>query len=417
MVDTAIARPIVLPDAEAKEEKSNMTTSNPDAPAATEADVAQKPTLDLGDDKVECGASDNAPSASCSRVTTKSAVVNRPARVSISNDEGSASAERATPTPNNEEDGKCIAAIATVVSRDDSTVSTEKTVDSTNTVATGTETTAPFVVKSDEVSNAVPKKRKASVQASKKLVKGPIIAPKKNKTAFMHFSIYARHWTKINIPKYTGTELTKYVRENWDGMDKSSRDYWDGIAEKDKARYEKDLEEHKHNQYLAKLNECIAATVSQTDSGKKEEVDDPKALAASASTAEVGEDDTKQSGAKSNLKDPADQSNVSEKVQVEEEKAEDNVIDVPKTAFMHYEAYASNYIKSRQPYVKDVQVMDAVYRGWNVMSKKERTYWEEKAAAELAKYQKEVATYTQQGVTSHSDEGVTEIDGVKVAFL
>jgi hypothetical protein len=63
------------------------------------------------------------------------------------------------------------------------------------------------------------------------------------------------------------------------------------------------------------------------------------------------------------------------------------------TAFMHYATYVFGYIKPGNPEINVTEVKTAVKRGWNGMKTHERAYWDEKAAADKERYQRELAKY------------------------
>ena len=91
--------------------------------------------------------------------------------------------------------------------------------------------------------NAVSRKRKseehdATTTIAK--VKAPK-APKKNKSAYMHYSIYARNYMKSNHPNVTGKDATNAVRDGWNAMEDHHQKYWQDKAAADKIRYEEEL--------------------------------------------------------------------------------------------------------------------------------------------------------------------------------
>ena len=71
--------------------------------------------------------------------------------------------------------------------------------------------------------------------------------------------------------------------------------------------------------------------------------------------------------------------------------------DAPKknlTAYMHYATYARAYLKPRNPQLKGGELTkNVVQRGWNRLSSQERHYWDEKAAADKMRYERDLAKY------------------------
>jgi len=64
------------------------------------------------------------------------------------------------------------------------------------------------------------------------------------------------------------------------------------------------------------------------------------------------------------------------------------------TAYMHYATYARAYLKPRNPQLKGGDLTkNVVQRGWNRLSSQERNYWDEKAAADKARYERDLAKY------------------------
>ncbi|KAK1743779.1 high mobility group protein [Skeletonema marinoi] len=64
------------------------------------------------------------------------------------------------------------------------------------------------------------------------------------------------------------------------------------------------------------------------------------------------------------------------------------------TAYMHYATYARAYLKPRNPQLKGGELTkNVVQRGWNRLSSQERHYWDEKAAADKMRYERDLAKY------------------------
>ncbi|KAK1743780.1 high mobility group protein [Skeletonema marinoi] len=182
----------------------------------------------------------------------------------------------------------------------------------TNHVQDASTATAPVEVVADQMPLA--KKRKCEKKAT--VPKDPD-APKKNLTAYMHYATYARAYLKPRSPNMKGSDVTVIVRRGWDAMSAQERNYWNEKAADDKERYETDLAEYKKS-------DLGVAWQARLDRERKQVTSD--------STFDI------YAGTK---------------------KADDSNSNAPKpfvSAFMHYDAYARDHIKSKYPQMEDAEV-------------------------------------------------------------
>jgi len=189
---------------------------------------------------------------------------------------------------------------------------------------------------------ALTKKRKSEYQSSKKKQANDPDAPKKNLTAYMHYSNYARNYFKANQPHLIKTNLTNVVQRGWNAMSAQERHYWEEIAAADKERYQEDLAAYKNRP-------------SDSNSGANP----------------VRKRRTKKA------KDPnAPKRNVS--------------------AYMHYSSSARADVKKSQPELSFVEITKVVSARWNSLSDQERAVWNGKAAIDKERYKTEQARYASQ---------------------
>eukprot|EP00984_Skeletonema_dohrnii_P028899 scaffold19104_cov76-Skeletonema_dohrnii-CCMP3373.AAC.2 len=212
--------------------------------------------------------------------------------------------------------------------------------------------TAPEEANANQDAQA--KKRKFEDQRKKKakVPKDPS-APKKNLTAYMHYATRARANIASEDLQLKATEITSVVKSGWHNMSLQDRHYWNEKAAADKERYETDLAEYKK---------------SDLGVAWQERLDREKKQVTSDSTFDT------YAGTK---------------------KAEANAPKLFASAFMHYDAYARDYIKPRHPQMEDAEVTNVVQRGWNVMSAEARTYWTGVADADKVRYSRELSEYAE----------------------
>ena len=229
-----------------------------------------------------------------------------------------------------------------------------------------------FVEAEVDSEESLAKKRKFEVQSNKndqlqltskkvKIPKDPN-APKKNLTAYMHYATYARDYIKSRHPQLKASDATRNVRRGWDAMTAAERNYWNEKAAADKERYERELVVYKNS----KLGKAWQARVDEENRTRK-----------------------------ANFNEYVSTFGVDSKSK-EEKEAEISDTNAPKpsvSAYMHYDAYARSYIKERHPRATDAEVTKVVQRGWGDMNLVEHNYWNEKAAADFDRYQKELARF------------------------
>jgi len=222
--------------------------------------------------------------------------------------------------------------------------------------------TAPVEVVADQMPLA--KKRKCEKKAT--VPKDPD-APKKNLTAYMHYATYARAYLKPRNPNMKGSDVTVIVRRGWDAMSAQERNYWNEKAAADKERYETDLAEYKKS-------DLGVAWQARLDRERKQVTSDSTFdIYAGTKKASVVEQSKKYS-------------------------------DAPKpfvSAFMHYDAYARDHIKSKYPQMEDAEVKNVVQRGWNAITTQERVYWDGVAADDRLRYMKELSNAPKPNLSAY----------------
>jgi len=228
--------------------------------------------------------------------------------------------------------------------------------------------TVPEETNADQHAQA--KKRKFEDQRKKKAKvpkdKDPN-APKKNLTAYMHYATRARANIASEDLQLKATEITSVVKGGWHNMSLQDRDYWNKKAAADKERYETDLAEYKKSDlgvaWQARLDrESMQVTSDSTFD-----------IYAGTKKASVVEQSKKYS-------------------------------DAPKpfvSAFMHYDAYARDHIKSKYPQMEDAEVKNVVQRGWNAITTQERAYWDGVAADDRLRYMKELSNAPKPNLSAY----------------
>jgi len=88
-------------------------------------------------------------------------------------------------------------------------------------------------------------KEKVKKPVKKKRKKKDPNAPKKNVSAFFHFSNRIRPKIKAENPKATFGEIGKLVGAAWGKLEPSDKKEYDALAVDDKARYEKEFSAYK----------------------------------------------------------------------------------------------------------------------------------------------------------------------------
>jgi hypothetical protein len=195
--------------------------------------------------------------------------------------------------------------------------------------------------------HALTKKRKSEDQSSKKKQANDLSPPKKSLTAYMHYSNYACAYIKANQPHLENANLTSVVQRGWNAMTDEQRHYWDERAAVDEERYRRELANYKN--CLVEENEEVSS-FSNSDANpikkrRKKQANDPNAP-------------------KRNI-----------------------------SAYMHYSSSARKQVHASQPDLTPVEITKVVSTRWNGMSDQERAVWKDKAAADKARYQNELARY------------------------
>jgi len=186
----------------------------------------------------------------------------------------------------------------------------------------------------------------------KKKAKDPN-APKRNLSAWMHYSISTRADVKASQPDLTFGEITKAASAKWKALSEQERAVWEEKAAADKERYEKELARYKDSELALKWQ---ASQVEESNQVTRSDSSDVTTC----------------------------------------ENKQANDLNPPKknlTAYMHYSNYARAHIKANHPQTDSKEIKKVVQRGWNAMTVEQRHYWDEKAAADRERYQKELAKY------------------------
>lgn len=224
----------------------------------------------------------------------------------------------------------------------------------------------------DSKQQAKPKKRKSEESESsnnsneeesgkkskkkKKKVKDPN-APKRNVSAYLHYSSAKRGDVKESQPDLSFGEITKVVTASWKALSVEERVPWDEKAAVDKKRYEDEVAAYKDSEQALDWQALMA------EEGKRQ----------SASVSNSDKNVKAKSKAKSKKK--------SKKQQVKK----------PMSAHMHFSLANRADVKERQPDLSASEVTSTVATNWKALSADERSFWEEKAAADEERYQKELA--------------------------
>lgn len=197
-------------------------------------------------------------------------------------------------------------------------------------------------------------------------------APKRNISAYIHYCNSTRDITKVLHPKMDYANITKVLSANWKALSSDQRAVWDAKAAADKERYQKDLARYKETDQYARWQ------------AKQAEGTKPAASKRAASDS-VSDDNSKKKKVKK-AKDPnAPKRNIS--------------------AFMHYSKDTREDVKARQPDLTFGEISKIVSANWKALTDQQRAVWDEKAAADKVRYQKELAEY--QGSQS-TDQDVVE---------
>ncbi len=163
-------------------------------------------------------------------------------------------------------------------------------------------------------------------------------APKRNISAFMHYSKDSREGLKASQPELTFGEIAKAMSVNWKALSVQERAVWDKKATVDKERYQQDMAQYKDSDQYAKW----------------------------------------------------------QAKQMEETKIESNSKKKPKrniSAFMHYSKDSREGLKASQPELTFGEIAEAMSVNWKALTDQQRALWNETAAADKERYQRELAEY------------------------
>lgn len=231
----------------------------------------------------------------------------------------------------------------------------------------------------DSKQQAKPKKRKSEESESsnnsneeesgkkskkkKKKVKDPN-APKRNVSAYLHYSSAKRGDVKESQPDLSFGEITKVVTASWKALSVEERVPWDEKAAVDKKRYEDEVAAYKDSEQALDWQARMAA-----EEGKKQ----------STSVSNSGKNAKEKSKKKSEAKEKS------------KKKSKKQQVKKPMSAHMHFSLANRADVKECQPDLSASEVTSTVATNWKALSPDERSFWEEKAAADEERYQKELA--------------------------
>jgi hypothetical protein len=234
--------------------------------------------------------------------------------------------------------------IVPTVSHDMSTaISSDDSVDSKQKVK-------PKKRKSEESesSNNSNEEQSSKKNKKKKKAKDPN-APKRNMSAYLHFCSTKRGDVKESQPDLSFGEITKVVTASWKALSVEERVPWDEKAAVDKKRYEDEMAAYKDSEQALDWQARM--------------------------TEEVKEKITKKSEAKEKNK----------------KKSKKKSVKKPMSAHMHFSLANRADVNEGQPDLSASEVTSTVATNWKALSADERSFWEEKAAADEERYQKELA--------------------------
>ncbi|KAI8093822.1 high mobility group box domain-containing protein [Halteromyces radiatus] len=93
-----------------------------------------------------------------------------------------------------------------------------------------------------ELLTAQNKKKTMDMGQEKKRVKKDVNAPKKNTSSYLHFSNENRPRLVKENPALPQTEIAKLLGEEWRNLTEQQKEPYRVMAEKDKARFDKEME-------------------------------------------------------------------------------------------------------------------------------------------------------------------------------
>ena len=189
-----------------------------------------------------------------------------------------------------------------------------------------------------------PQQQSTKKKKKEKKAKDPN-APKRNLTAYIHYCNSTRDLTKASNPQMDFVQITKALSANWKALSSHERAVWDLKASADKERFQKDLAQYKDSDQYAKWQ---AKQMEETKPAAPDSISDENS----------------------------------------KKKPKRNI-----SAFMHYSKDSRGGLKASQPELTFGEIAKAMSVNWKALSVQERALWNEKAAADKQRYQKELAEY------------------------
>jgi high mobility group protein B1 len=121
-----------------------------------------------------------------------------------------------------------------------------------------------------EMQNYTPPKGEKQKGKKRKQVKDPN-APKRSLSAFFWFCNDERGKVKEKNPEYGVGDIAKELGRRWSDADPESKGKFEAMAEKDKARYDKEMTAYKKK---SKTNAGVPAAVPEAEDDEEDEVED-----------------------------------------------------------------------------------------------------------------------------------------------
>ncbi|KAL7488798.1 hypothetical protein ACHAW6_014413 [Cyclotella cf. meneghiniana] len=162
--------------------------------------------------------------------------------------------------------------------------------------------------------------------------------PKRNMSAFFLYSNSHRERVKAEHPEAKFGDIAKYLSAEFKSLPDNEKAKWDSLAQRDKERYQRDMES-----YVPPSDESD----SDSDAGKKK---------------------------KKKKKDP-------------------NAPKRNQSAFFLYSNATRAEVRATNPDLAFGQVAQEISRNFKALPAEERQYWDQKAAADKVRYQREMANY------------------------
>ncbi len=201
-------------------------------------------------------------------------------------------------------------------------------------------------------------------------------APKRNLSAYIHYCNSTRDITKVLNPRMDAVKITKVVSANWKALSSHERAVWDAKAAADKERYQKDLAQYKETDLYARWE-------AQQAEGTEPAAPKPEA--------------SKPTASKPTASKPTDSDSVSDesskKKRKKKKKKDPNAPKRNISAFMHYSKDTREEVKANQPDLTFGEISKVISVNWKALTDQQRAVWDEKAATDKVRYQRELAEY------------------------